>query len=341
MDKMTFRLLLLVVALLALPAGRSDAKPGRPLPPPSPAEAHALCRWVAARGPAIESVLVRDGILDANNDGVPDHVSVGRREGTMGGEALEFRARGMSNASAPVEITEEGFQGGAYLPLGVRWLPYRGRVYVLNFESEGLRHVSYLSIIDAKNIERLVCDFDNVEHERLVARSRKDADLCGAVTKGKVNYASVSDEPDPDLTTERWATHVAGSITIDFRNAGRPASLALLSFESGAGRGCSFDYFDQVADKAIASAGATHVTLMKLQAVEPGQENTTGPCGGGVPRWFTYRGQVFLDSASKSDAFGIIPFHDVKLVRNGRMEARCTGTFAVRQKVRTMGDGFK
>jgi hypothetical protein len=80
---------------------------------------------------------------------------------------------------------------------------------------------------------------------------------------------------------------------------------------------------------------------MKLQDVEPAQEMTTGPCGGGVPRWFTYGGQVFLDSASKSDAFGIVPFHDVKLVHNDRVEARCTGTFSVRWKVRTMGDGFQ
>src|SRR3954452_4661402 len=96
---------------------------------PSPAEAGAVCRMVVARGPAIVPALVRDGVLDANNDGTRDAVTVVMREGTMRGEDLQFRPR-IAFAESPVaEVRPDGFQPGDYLPFGARWLPWRGKVY--------------------------------------------------------------------------------------------------------------------------------------------------------------------------------------------------------------------
>src|SRR5215813_11105391 len=152
---------LLLALIVAMPGAEAE-----PLLPTF-AEARAVCAHVAARGPAVASELVKSGLLDANNDGKEDQVTVGMAEGTMGGEVLQFRPKGAPKASDPVEVTPEGFQPGSYLPHGARWLPYRGKVYTLNFVSEQLRHVSYLGYIDAKNAEHLICDFDNIEDQTL------------------------------------------------------------------------------------------------------------------------------------------------------------------------------
>src|SRR5215468_3048370 len=77
---------------------------------PSPAEARAVCRMIVARGPAIAPALVRDGVLDANNDGVRDAVTVVMREGTMRGEDLQFRPRAAVDDSAVAEVMPTGFQ---------------------------------------------------------------------------------------------------------------------------------------------------------------------------------------------------------------------------------------
>jgi hypothetical protein len=336
-------LLFAALMLAAAPGGALGAneKPA-PVRPPSRAEARAVCDMIAARGPAIRAMLVKDGVLDANNDRVADAVTVGMSEGTMRGDVLQFRRRGAANDSPAVDVNPEGFQPGDYLPFGARWLAYGGRVFALYFDTETLRHASYLGYIDARNTERLVCDFSVTERETLRPAGRRDADeLCRAVAQKTASYAPLvaTEDADPEMDTGRRETHVAGRITIDFANAGAPAPLALLAYDSGAGRGCDFSYFDVVTGSGIASSGDAHSTLMRLQGVEPEQGHTSGSCDGAVPRWLSFAGLNYLDIASRRA--GVDPFHEVKLVRQGRIETRCKGAFAVRWQVKSMGPNFQ
>jgi hypothetical protein len=342
---MRLLLTLAVVALAATAPGELVAKDKAARSRlPGAAEARDVCRFVAARGPAIAAMLVKDGVLDANNDGVADAVTVAMRDGTMRGEDLAFRPRGAAKGSAPVEVRPEGFQPGDYLPFGARWLRYRGRVYTLYFESEALRHASYLGTIDPGNAEHLVCDFANTEDETLRAVGTKEGDqLCRMVAQGSAGYAPVAEmqDADPQVETGRRVTRVTGRIMVDFANAGAPAPLALLSYESGAGRGCSLGYFDQVVDGRIASSGDTHALLMKLQEVEIGPDFSFGRCDGSIPRWFTFGGQTHIDIATGNDGVGVGPFHEVRVVRGGRVETLCRGDFKASWQVKSMGPEFK
>jgi len=323
------------LALLCAPGLAQEAKPTLP----NRAEARAVCEHVVSRGPAIAASLVKDGVLDANNDGEPDQVSVGMNSGTMRGDVLEFRRRGASKDSPAIEVTTEGFQVKDYLPFGGRWLDYGGKVYTLYFEAEDLRHVSYLGHIDRTNTERLVCDFTNVEREQLKPVAAAAADVCKAVAEKKVRYVAVKE--DESLNAGRRATRATARVAVDFRNTGAPTRLALLLYESGAGRGCDFAYFDVISGDEIASSGDAHALLMALQAIKPEQGRSAGRCGGDLPRWFKHGGRVYLDIASKSDASGIMPFHDVMTVRGGRVEAICKGEFRVEWKVNAMGPDFR
>jgi hypothetical protein len=343
------RSLLVAAVMLALAAGGATGAGVRraAVRLPSAAEAGAICRMIAARGPAIAPALVRDGVLDANNDGTRDAVTVVAREGTMHGEDLQFRPR-VAFAESPVaEVRPEGFQPGDYLPFGARWLPYRGKVYTLYFDAEDLRVASYLGYIDATNAEHLVCDFTSSDKETFRPAGRDAEALCRAVTQGQVDYASVAEmqEADPDLPSERWMTRVAGRVSVDFANRGTPVPLALLALESGAGRGCTFGYFDAVVDGKVASAGDAHAALLRLQDVElrndGGQVYTSSRCDGSAPRWFVRDGVTYLDIVGGPDVRGTEPFHEVRVLRGTQPETRCKATFAARWSVKSMGLEFK
>ena len=345
---MRYSIVLAAVLAMSLCEAMGAAAKRTPARPPSPAEARAVCRMIATRGPAVERALVRDGLLDANNDGVPDSVTVAMREGTMRGEDLQFRPRGAAKGTPEVDVTPKDFQPGDYLPFGARWLPYRGRVYTLYFDAEDLRSPSYLGYIDATNAEHLVCDFSSRDKETLHPVGVRPARaLCRAVAQGQLSRAPVVEmqEPDPDLPSGRWMTRVTGRITVDFANQGTPVPLALLALESGAGRGCTFGYFDELKDGKIASAGDAHAALMKLQDValttDSGQTYTSSRCDATTPRWFVRDGVTYLDIAGGADVRGSAPFHEVRLARGTQIETRCKGTFAVRWAVKSMGPEFK
>jgi hypothetical protein len=345
-------LLSLAVATLG-PSGALGAQP-QAAPPqvapgglPSRGEAQAVCRMVAARGLAVQSMLVEKGELDANNDGVPDDVTVAEREGTMRGEDLAFRPRGAAKDSKPVDVTPKDFQFGDYFPFGARWLPYGGRVYTLYFEAEDERYPTHLGYIDKTNTEHLLCDFDHRERETFRPVRATDAALCRAVARGRVDYVKVAEarDADADAARRRWSSRVAGHVSVDFANTGRPTSLALVALESGAGRGCALDYFDLIVGGELARSGDDHGLLMKLQDVElsdqGSQDYTSGRCDGSTPRWFARNGLTYIDIAGGPDVRGMEPFHELRLLRKNRVATLCKGTFAVSWTIKSMGPEFR
>ena len=80
---------------------------------------------------------------------------------------------------------------------------------------------------------------------------------------------------------------------------------------------------------------------MKLQDIAPDAERTESRCDGGVPRWFAYRDRTYLDMASKPDALGVVPFHEVRVLRGTKPETVCKADFAVRWTVKSMGPEFQ
>jgi hypothetical protein len=114
---------------------------------------------------------------------------------------------------------------------------------------------------------------------------------------------------------------------------------------AGAGRGCTFDYFDLIAGGELARAGDAHALLMTLQDVELSgqgpQDYTSGRCDASRPRWFIRGGVTYLDIAGGPDVRGVEPFHEVRLGRNGKVEAVCRGSFAVSWTVNAMGPELK
>jgi hypothetical protein len=319
---------------------------------PNPAQAAEVCRYVAARGPAIRSELVREGVLDANNDGIDDHVTIGIGSGTMRGDVLEFRPRGAAKDSKPVEFGYDEASLHDYWWFGERWFPYGGRVYTLYFEAETVRRVVALGIIDRNNKHHLVCDFEVDEQERLEPLNDAAAGLCARVARDEL----LEVQPTPaDGETPRRETRLIGRLHLDFRNTGKPEALALLDYESGSARGCGFKYYDTL-EPTLGANSPSRATLLAAQHIDlagqdpkeyaPSEAQLTPyldppHCGIVTARWLVDRGKTYLDQAAERDHGLRERFRSVMMIDGTRVTPRCKGAYEVQWRVKSMAPAFR
>lgn len=343
-------MLSLVAGMLVMARAEQSMAQSRP----SAVEAGAACRYVAERGPAITSELIRDGILDGNNDGRDDAVSIGVGIGTVRDETLEIRPRDAAKDAEPVALKDDDDGWRDIGGFSARWLPYRGKVYTLHFASETLRSAVALGFIDAANNEHVVCTFKSDVRENLIPLKPDDADLCGRVAAGRVKYVAPTNR---DEGSNRRETSLKGMLTLDFRNTGRAVSLALLDYASGAGRGCEFKYYDTVSNGRIGVPGESRDVLMAAQDInlsgaslkeypDPSElkaESYFRPphCGGVTPRWFEHNRRIFLDTAAERDDGVLARFRTVSLIENTGVGPVCRGEFSETWKVDAMGPRFR
>ena len=127
-------------------------------------------------------------------------------------------------------------------------------------------------------------------------------------------------------------------ISVDFNNRGKPSELALLAFDSGAGRGCRLSYFDATSDGAAVDNGAEHETLMRLQEIDLADFLPNGSkCGGNRAGWFKDGGKIYFDQSSPPLARQTTPFHVVSRVQGTQIETLCKSTFSTLWSVKAMG----
>jgi len=263
---------------------------------------------------------------------------VGSMGGTMGGEVPEFRPRGAAPDSEPIPVAVKGFEWKDYSSLGAGWFTRGGHVYTLYFDTEDHRYVTYLGYVDPSNVEHVVCDFDAIEKERLRSDTTASDQLCSRVAEHQVSYMPVapatSEEAGRDI--DRSETAIKGWVSVDFRNTGRPERLALLRYTSGAARGCDFNYYEILENRAPVSHGDSHDLLMKLQGVDLERFHHPGPtCSDNQTRWFNYRGQIYLENRP-GPFVPTTPFHEIKYMRDGRVRQACHGEFRVMWRVKAM-----
>jgi hypothetical protein len=320
---------------------------------PTPKQAQQVCSYVATRGPAIRSELVANGVLDANNDGIEDDVRVGMGMGTAGGNVLEIRPRGAPRDSEPIKVSPVGSEWNDYWAAGARWLSYVGRVYTLYFVAETLRNAVALGYIDKDNREHLVCAFSSVEDERLAPVGNDATRLCERVAQDQVRYI----EPTKaDEATPRRETELVGRLRVDFQNNGTPEELALLSYDSGAARGCDFKYYDTISANRLGQDGPARSVLLQAQKIDlRGQslKEYTDPkqgkftpymdpphCGDVTSRWFELGDKIYLDESAARDD-GMLPrFREITLIRRQSITLQCRGEYGVRWVVKNMAVPF-
>jgi hypothetical protein len=346
----------IVVAALAaialmLAIGTADSQPTEL---PTPKEAQEVCRYVAARGPAIRPELVANGVLDANNDGLEDDVRVGTGIGTVRDDVLEIRRRGAPQESEPMTVSRIDGKWEDYWSYGARWLRHGNRVYTLYFETETLHNAVALGYIDRSNREHLVCAFRSAADERLLPVRNEAARLCRRVRQDQVHYIEPS---KADEAIPRRETRLIGRVRIDFRNDAAPEELALLSYVSGAARGCEFKYYDTISSNQLRPKGHARSVLLQAQKIDfrgeslkeytDTNEEKFVPymqpphCGDVTPRWLELGGRIYLDDRAARDD-GVLPrFHEVSLIQHDRIRLQCRAAYSVRWAIKNMAAPFQ
>jgi len=347
------RVTVVAVAATSLALGIGGAG-SQPAELPTPKQAQQACSYVATRGPAIRSELVANGVLDANNDGIEDDARVGRGMGTAGGDVLEIRPPGAAQDSEPIEVSAVGWEWKDYWAYGARWLRYGDRVYTLYFAAETLRNAVALGYIDQNNREHIVCAFSSVEDQGLVPVSDDATRVCERVAQDRVQYLEAT---KADEATPRRETELVGQLRVDFRNNGTAEELALLSYDSGAARGCDFKYYDTISANRLGQNGPARSVLLRAQKIDlrgqslkeynnPSEGKFTPymdppHCGDVTPRWFELEGKIYLDESAARDDGTLPRFREIALIRRQSITPQCRGEYGVRWVVKNMALPFR
>ncbi|QUD89866.1 hypothetical protein [Phenylobacterium montanum] len=314
--------LLVVVALVGSDLAISQPANSKSSPAPSLAETREACSYVAARGPAIAHELVVHGIFDVTNTKTKKVASIGRVDGMRGGEQVEYHDLNAPPGSPAATITPRSKWNGP-ADFGARWFRHRGRTYVLHFETESLRHATYLGYIASDNIEHVACDFTSTEQETLRPVRSEGSEICRAVAMGNVKSAEIDTIPPEkyEEVSDLSATHVVGYSTVDFRNTGRSAKLALLQSTPGGNVECIYNFYEPVKNGKPTLEGNEHDLLNTLQ-----DSDSPKTCDENSVKWFRFGGKTYFQNRTNT-SLNNPPSDVVRYVSGNNILDICLGQF--------------
>lgn len=297
---------------------------------PSKAKSQEVCEFVASINKwEVEDYFLKRGYIDVNNDGEPEYIEQGH-SGTMGGDRFKFKTTG----GEELRLTQIGFEWKDYWTHGQAVLPFGNRVYLVHFNEEDLNYPRYLSYISPANKERVICEFSNSVTTR-VGYPSEDTKLCRKLLVNppeSIHFGETHNLKYPAF--DRSETRPLNSGHVDFDNDTNIDNLVELSYESGAGRGYSFNYFDLLTDnKTNADNTADQSLLMELQVVDL-SKRIPGRPGSNDANWFVVDGVTYLENKHGTDqpTNKRSEFHTIKYLKNRTVHTACTYAFWVQTK---------
>jgi hypothetical protein len=191
------------------------------------------------------------GIEDINNDGTPE-VATACTGGTANVPCVSY----MNEDGKPVLIQPQGFEGFADSPLGRSAFRYENRTFVYYSRDAALAEPTHVSYITPTNREFRVCEFETAVASAVVEGGD---DVCAAVEANEriepIELTSIADRQS--VTLSRPDTFAKGTGTVDVDNDGLDDVIIELSYESGAGQGCTFNYFELLSEDRSALLGSS------------------------------------------------------------------------------------
>jgi hypothetical protein len=165
----------------------------------------------------------------------------------------------------------------------------------------------------------VVCELDNK-----IANKRRfgDAAVCVALESGTPveAIALTARPPGNHYAFERFETDIAAAGRVDIDNDGKPEDLLELHLQSGAGRGCDWNYFEPVtADGRALLKNEQSRLVHELQDLgEDGYEKRN--CGVVSNRLLRHAGKVYYETNVDNADYRT---HEVRLLEGGRVQTIC------------------
>lgn len=274
-----------------------------------------MCERLETPETRAEILAHKDGIEDINNDGVPETPV------TCNGGTANIPCAAYADAGGkPLQIRPQGFEWHTYSPLGRTTFRYDDRTFVYYSRDAALEEPSYVSYVTPTNRELPICEFETSVGSAVVEGG---ADVCAAVESGEnieeIELASIADR---DATAFARADTFARRIgAVDIDNDGLNDNVLELSYESGGGRGCTFNYFELLTDdrRSLLTTSKRN-PVRELQGV-PAEGYRGRNCGRIDNRLFRFEDKIYYEANVSNNA--LAP-HEVRVLDGTAVATLCT-----------------
>jgi uncharacterized protein len=286
-----------------------------------------LCARFETPETRAETLERKAGAEDINNDGRPEIATQ-----CSGGTANVPCASYVDENDRPIHVQPQGFALDTYSPLGRSAFRYDDHTFVYYSRDAGLAEPSYVSYITPTNRELRVCDFDTNIGSAVIEGG---GEVCAAVESGErieaVDLTSIVNRQTNAFDRPDTFAQSVGNVDID--NDGLDEALIELSYESGSGQGCTFNYFELMAeDRKSLLNNSNSIPVRELQGL-PSEGYRGRNCGDIDNRLFKVDDKVYYETNVTNNP--IIP-HEVRVLEGTAVATLCTFERQVTTRVRTV-----
>lgn len=241
--------------------------------------------------------------FDINNDGINEIVER-YVDGSMGVPGVEIKLED----GAKIQPKTVNYEWKTYWTFGLRSFAKNDRWYQLHSYDNNLVKPAYVSYMTPENKEYVVCEFENTEVESFLPNEHisESEEICHEVSVGgssKVESIQLTEPPvmsRSELRTYgRRETGLERQGYVDYNNDGVLNFIAELYYASGAGRGCDFNYFDELSvDGKSFIESLDRSLLLEMQKVNLDERHPN--CGSWINgqyknQFFKFGGQVYFE----------------------------------------------
>jgi hypothetical protein len=265
--------------------------------------------------------------LDVNNDGTPD-LLYACSGGSIHMPCTEYKdAQG--NA---LEIQQVGFEWNTYRTFGEGHFRYDGKTFIYHSYEDGGGKPAFVSYVTPQNREYVLCELDNKIGN---VRRSGDAPICLALERGDAIEAVAlpARRSDNYYVFSRFETRTVAFGPVDVDNDGKPEDLLELQLDSGAGRGCNWNYFELATPDGGALLTNEKSGLIKaLQGLDE-ESYARRNCGVVANRLLRHDGKVYYETNVRNAEYHD---HEVRILDGGRVHTVCGLDRAVVTTIRSI-----
>jgi len=167
----------------------------------------------------------------------------------------------------------------------------------------------------------------------------KNTEVCNLVLSSKhpsfINFEKSHFLNNETLKAARYYStdeFMAGKV--DFDNDGKEDMLVHLQYQSGAGPGCIYDFFDLLnEEKEGFSTSKSRSLLLEMQDIEhrPGVMHPVPHCHGNATGWFRFNGITYFETKYPEDQpqDSEQEFRTVSYIKDGQIKRICEANFSI------------
>jgi len=246
---------------------------------------------------------------DINNDGI-NEIAQNCHGGTAHIPCIRFKL-----PDGTILRTDTiNYEWKSYWTYGLKIFNNNGKWYSLHSYDDHFVKPAYVSYLTPENNEYVVCEFDNKEIENFHPNTdlEESSDLCLEVmntNSTQIRNILLTDEPIISRSDVRdlgrYETGLERQGFLDYNNDGTPNYIGELEYASGAGRGCDYNYFDELAeDRKSFVDNEQRDLLLKMQKVNlDGRHPNCGSSSKGkyMNHFFEFRNKIYFEYKTHSD----------------------------------------